>query len=262
MKKEFNIYSIHYSCSGFYNGGAIAPTICCIALCNVKTNKLTSFSIETGLKQGLSLIHSEGRLLKEFIEFTSKINNPVFVHWNMIGLEYGFKSISARCENFGLEMFNMNEILDFNISEYSKYNFLDALDIIDSKKVTILTGKQEATCFDKKEYKLVRLSTEAKALGLVELFKNYTTTSWDNNGLKTKNTEKELNTATSIKLYKLLSDLKFSEYKITEIMEKLKTDTDKEFVINLIEKRKLMNNNLIEVLINEYLNKKHVKIYE
>ena len=37
--QEQNTYAIHYSCNGFYCGGAVAPTLCCIAMTNLKTQE-------------------------------------------------------------------------------------------------------------------------------------------------------------------------------------------------------------------------------
>ena len=48
--QEANTYSIHYSCNGFYDGGAVAPTICCIALTNLKSGELHTFALQNYIK--------------------------------------------------------------------------------------------------------------------------------------------------------------------------------------------------------------------
>lgn len=100
--KEHDTYTIHYSCDGFYNGGAYAPAICTISLVNYATKELHSFALNNYLVQGKSLIESEQLMLKDFVGLYQNLNNPIFVHWNMDGLEYGFNAIRARAENFGI----------------------------------------------------------------------------------------------------------------------------------------------------------------
>ena len=94
--REQDAYTIHYSCSGFYNGGAYAPTICSIAAVNYGTRELHTFALNNYLIQGKSLIESEQLMLKDFVDFYQNLSNPIFVHWNMDGLEYGFNAIRAR----------------------------------------------------------------------------------------------------------------------------------------------------------------------
>lgn len=260
MTKEFKAYSIHYSCNGFYDGGAIAPTICCIAMYNIKTDRLITFSIDRGLKLGLSLIQSEEKLLKDFVDFCKQRRNLFFAHWNMNSLQYGFKAITARCENFGINMFNINECLNFNLEEVSKYNLLDTFDCISYNSSSVLSGKQELICFNKRNYGLVRLSTEAKAIGISQLFKNYTNGEWLTEKEQPIDVETQLiNTPTALKLYKLLNDIYFSDQEIKEMLNLLKTDENKMFIANIIEKGK-RDKKLIQFLAFEYMNKKHLAI--
>lgn len=258
MNKKYDIYSIHYSCSGFYNGGAVAPTICCIALYNIKTNKIKAFSLQNGIKQGKSIIESEQILLQEFVEFFGSIKNPFIIHWGMDSLEFGFKAIMARCENFGIDEVNLDKIIDFNLAKYSNYNLLGTLEINDCKSVSVLSGKEEVLCFNKRDYNMVKHSTETKAYGLAEVFKKYVDGNWSPNKETSENTEKELiNTPTGLKLYKMLSDITSSAEQIYKIINILKTDSDKEYIIKVIEQGKT-NINLLEFLAYEYMNGKKV----
>lgn len=258
MNKKYNIYSIHYSCSGFHNGGAIAPTVCCIALYNIKTKKMKSFSVDNNIKQGKSIMESEQILLRDFVEFFKSIKTPFIIHWNMDSLEYGFKAIMARCENFGIYEIKFDEIIDFNLSKYSNNNLLDTLEINDCKSVSVLSGKEEALCFNKRDYNTVKYSTEAKAYGLAEVFKKYVYGNWLLDEKTSQNTEKELiNTPTGLKLYKMLCDISTSTEQIYNIINILKTDTDKEYIINVIEQGKT-NINLLEFLACEYMNGKKI----
>ena len=258
MKKEQNIFSIHYSCSGFYNGGTLAPSICAIAVYNIKTNEIHSFGIDKYLKKGKSLMESEKLMLKDFVEFFNTINDSFFIHWLMDGAIFGFTSILARCENFGINELELSNIVDFNLSNCTDLNLIDALNTNNCKKVTVLQGKNEAVGFNTGNFKIVRLSTEAKAIGIAELFKKYTIGTWCCDNEAAEKTEKNLvNSPAGLKLYKLLCDISNSQEKIHELMQILKTDEDKEFLIKAIEEGKT-NINLLNFLAKEYINSKKV----
>ncbi len=253
MNKKQNIYSIHYSCSGFYNGGAIAPSICCISVYNIKTEEMHSFSLDNYIQKGNSLMEAEKLLLTDFTEFFNKINCSFFIHWLMDGETYGFKAILARCLNFGINNLELNKLIDFNLASCSDFNLIDTLEQHNYKKVTVLHGKNEAIGFNNQNFKIVALSTEAKAIGLAELFKKYTKGTWCCDVSTAEQTEKLINTPMGIKLYKMLSDITNSKEKIHEIMQNLKTDKDREFIIKAIEDGKT-NINLLEFLTLEYMN--------
>ncbi len=171
--KEQDIYAIHYSCDGFYDGGAYAPTICSIALVNYATKELHTFALHNYVVQGKSLMESEQQLLKDFVDFYKNLNNPIFVHWNMDGLEFGFNAIRARAENFGLYDFDLTKIKDYNLCAVFHTNLITSLEQNNSKRVTVLNGMDEANCFNKRAFEMVKMSTEGKVLGLVDLFEKY-----------------------------------------------------------------------------------------
>ena len=171
--KEHDTYTIHYSCDGFYNGGAYAPAICTISLINYATKELHSFALNNYLVQGKSLIESEQLMLKDFVGFYQNLNNPIFVHWNMDGLEYGFNAIRARAENFGMYDFDLTKIKDYNLSTVFHTNLMTSLEQNNCKRVTVLNGKDEAICFNKRAFEIVKMSTDGKAIGLSDLFEKY-----------------------------------------------------------------------------------------
>lgn len=171
--KEQDTYAIHYSCDGFYDGGAYAPAICSIALVNYATKELHTFALHNYVVQGKSLMESEQQLLKDFVDFYKNLNNPIFVHWNMDGLEFGFNAIRARAENFGLYDFDLTKIKDYNLCAVFHTNLITSLEQNNSKRVTVLNGRDEAICFNKRAFEMVKMSTEGKVLGLVDLFEKY-----------------------------------------------------------------------------------------
>ena len=171
--KEHDTYVIHYSCDGFYNGGAYAPAICSISLVNYGTKELHTFALNNYLVLGKSLMESEQQLLKDFVEFYKNLNNPIFVHWDMDGLEFGFNTIRARAENFGLHDFDLTKIRDYNLCAVFHTSLITSLEQNNCKRVTVLNGKDEASCFNKRAFEMVKMSTEGKVLGLLDLFEKY-----------------------------------------------------------------------------------------
>ena len=171
--REQDTFAIHYSCECFHNGGAIAPAICTITVVNYKTKEIKTFASHNYLIQGKSLLESEQQLLKDFIEFYKSLNKPLFIHWAMDSLEYGFKPIRARAENFGLYDFDLSQVEDFNISEVLKFGIIKSLTDNGCKRITVLNGKDEAICFNKRDFNMVKMSTEGKALGIMDLFEKY-----------------------------------------------------------------------------------------
>ena len=171
--REQCTYAIHYSCDGFYNGEAYAPAICSIAVINYATKELYSFALNNYLVQGKSLIESERQLLKDFVDFYKNLSNPIFVHWNMDGLEFGFNAIRARAENFGLYCFDITKIKDYNLCKVFHTNLITSLEQNNCKRVTVLNGKDESICFNKRAFEIVKMSTEGKTLGLIDLFEKY-----------------------------------------------------------------------------------------
>ena len=170
--KERETYSIHYSCDGFYYGGAIAPTICCIAMTNLKTSEKHVFALHNYILEGKCLIDAEKQLLIDFVNFFNKLKNPILIHWRMDDLEYGFKAIIARAENYGIYDISFSETKNINFSD-SFYNGLTTvLNRYQCSSLDILDGKAEASCFNQRNYRAVKLSTTAKSTGLVKLL-NY-----------------------------------------------------------------------------------------
>lgn len=169
---ERETYSIHYSCNGFYMGNAIAPTICCIAMTNLKTLEKHIFALHNYIIEGKCVIDAEKQLLSDFANFFNQLKKPILIHWRMDDLEYGFKAIQARCENYGIYDISFSETKNININNYF-YNGLQAvLERYQCSSLDILSGKDEVACFNQRNYSAVKLSTVAKSVGLVKLL-NY-----------------------------------------------------------------------------------------
>lgn len=170
--KERETYSIHYSCNGFYCGGAVAPTICAIAMTNLKTMEKHIFALHNYMNEGKSLVDAERQLLNDFTNFFNKLKNPILIHWRMDDLEFGFKAILARCENYGIYDLSFSETRNIKLDNYFYRGLQAALELYKCSSLDILSGKDEAICFNKRNFNAVKLSTVAKSVGLVKLL-NY-----------------------------------------------------------------------------------------
>ncbi len=184
--KEHETYSIHYSCSGFYNGGAIAPTICCIAMTNFMSQEKHVFSLHRYMIEGKSLIDSERQLLLDFVTFFNNLKNPILFHWRMDSLEYGFKAIFARCENYGFYDVSFSELKNVNLNDYFYSCLLSTLEQYQCSSLDILSGKEESTCFNQRNYNAVKLSTISKSVGMAKLLNYVIKNGFDFNNIDEK----------------------------------------------------------------------------
>lgn len=174
LKDTDKIYSIHYSCSGFYNGDSLAPTMVSISVTKVDNIETRDFSLCDYLNEGLCLMDAERKLLNSFVDFCKSVENLVFVNWKMETLYYGFKAINARCENFGIYDFEFYNLKTIDISENFLLNLENALKQYNSFSPAFLSGKEELNCFQKRSYNLVKYSTNCKSKGIATIFKkNY-----------------------------------------------------------------------------------------
>lgn len=174
VKDIDKIYSIHYSCSGFYNGDSLAPTIVSISVTKINSGETRDFSVCDCLNEGLCLMDAEKKLLTSFVEFCKSVENLIFINWKMESLYYGFKAINARCENFGIYDFAFYNLKTVDISEDLVFNLETALKQYNSFSPAFLSGKEELNCFQKRSYNLVKYSTNIKSKGIAAIFKkNY-----------------------------------------------------------------------------------------
>ena len=169
--REKETFAIHYACSGFYGGGAIAPTICSIVLTNIKTNEVHTFALQNYIVEGKCIIDAEKQLLTDFATFFEALKNPILIHWKMNGLEYGFKAITGRCENYGIYNLSFSDVDTIDLEDIMFYSLQGALAKNNCASADILGGKEEANCFNQRNYNAVKLSTVAKSKGLAKLVK-------------------------------------------------------------------------------------------
>lgn len=96
-------YFIHYASDGFYNGSSPAPKISCIVIFNDKTTEKFRFCPVDYLKEN-SKEEAERLCLNRFKQIVESKPNICFIHWNMNSDGFGFKAISARAKELGVEL--------------------------------------------------------------------------------------------------------------------------------------------------------------
>lgn len=66
-----------------------------------------------------------------------------------------------------------NFIGKFKLRNLINYSLIKILEINNCKRISVLSGKDEAMCFDKRDFNVVQLSSQGKALGILDLFEKY-----------------------------------------------------------------------------------------
>lgn len=103
LLKQDNCYFIHYASDGFYNDSSPAPKISCILIFNDKTTEKFRFCPVDYLKEN-SKEEAERLCLNRFKQIVESKPNICFIHWNMNSDGFGFKAISARAKELGVEL--------------------------------------------------------------------------------------------------------------------------------------------------------------
>lgn len=172
---------IHYSCESFYDRkDGSSPRITSIAVQNLANGQISSFSIHQFAERGGADTEEleehydkyEKEMLKEFYNFVDKHLNFKWLHWNMRDVNYGFQAIEHRFQVVGgkskktpeINLFDLSRILvDVYEPKYSPHPRFEKL--IDTNNITrkdFLTGKDEATAFENREYVKLHQSTLRK----------------------------------------------------------------------------------------------------
>jgi hypothetical protein len=185
-----NVVVIHYSCESFYDRVSVAsPRITSIAVRNLGSAQTVSFSIhqmaERDKKVSLDDIQSnyddlEKKMLKEFYEYVDAHQNHLWLHWSMRDSNYGFPALAHRFKVLGGKPTDIHESQLFDLArilagifgpQYAEHPRMAWLakknDISDRDS---LSGEDEATAFEKREYMKLHQSTLRKVDILANIF--------------------------------------------------------------------------------------------
>ncbi len=204
-KKEHLL--IHYSCESFYNRtDGKSPRITCIAVRNFETAQTKTFSIHKvaeiehisfdDIKENYDKL--EEIMLKNFFEFLNSNRDKKWIHWNMRDSNYGFQAIEHRYQVLsGKDTISLDDDKKIDLSrllikKYSKHYCgnprLEKLcEINHNKPKDFLSGSNEASAFENKEFIKLGMSTVSK----VDLFSNILTLEIDGK-LKTNSKKSDI----------------------------------------------------------------------
>lgn len=163
-------YIIHYASNGIYEYGSLAPKISCIAVWGTNNEVRRRFFVQDFL-EGNSLEQAEKIILQRFADFLSEDENIKFIHWGMNADGFGFRAISARCSDLGV---NIREIPSKNkidlskiVSNYAgkKLSIKQVLMMNNCISEDFLSGKEEVECYNNGKYEKVFNSVKDKVVG-------------------------------------------------------------------------------------------------
>ncbi|SEA83893.1 hypothetical protein SAMN05660420_03367 [Desulfuromusa kysingii] len=182
-KRDMN-FVVHYSCESFYDIiDGRTPRITSIAARNFSTGQTHSFSIHKSAEQNRVQVQDinnkydelEKQMLDEYFDFIKSRHGYKFMHWNMRDINYGFQAIEHRYKVLGGEPFVIDDSRKFDMARaliafygvtYVPHGDSGRLhSLMDMNKITakdMLTGKEEASAFENKEFIKLHQSTLRK----------------------------------------------------------------------------------------------------
>jgi hypothetical protein len=180
-RQHQNVLICHYSCESFYDrSDGSTPRVTSIAVRNLASGQTDSFSIHKiaeyqNLKSEKIVEYYdelEGEMLDEFFDFLRRNEKNTWVHWNMRDINYGFQAIEHRSRVLGGTPIHLPEERKFDLARalidiYGK-NYIEhpRLEKLVRKNhityTSFLTGSEEASAFEKREFVRLHQSTLRK----------------------------------------------------------------------------------------------------
>lgn len=189
LDREDHVLVVHYSCESFYDRpDGQTPRVTSIAVRNLSSGQTASFSIhKVAEHKGIPLPEIEKtydelekEMLAEFYTFVNAHANHDWVHWNMRDINYGFAALKHRFRVLKGNPVQIEESRRFDLARalvaiygtgYVGHPRLEKLmkknDITD---MDFLSGAEEASAFDNKEYVRLHQSTLRKVDILANIF--------------------------------------------------------------------------------------------
>ncbi|MDP2385463.1 MAG: hypothetical protein Q8M29_03770 [Bacteroidota bacterium] len=184
FKDKAKCYIIHYSCESFITNHGRTPRITSICIRNLRTAQTKSFSIHlqaqvAGLDFNNLTIEQydtlEKEMLNDFSSFTRQSPSHKWIHWNMRDSNYGFEAINNRIKILQGQIFDISDDFKYDLpiilgqiytfgyeKNKPKGRLLNLAERNNITTQTALTGGEEATAFDNKEYLKLHVSTLRK----------------------------------------------------------------------------------------------------
>jgi hypothetical protein len=182
---------VHYSCQSFYDDReGLSPRIASIVVKNFSNDQTISFAINFTAEQlhiakadiDSRLDEIETRMLENFYSTVREKVGHLWLHWNMINIQYGFETLAHRyyvltgknAPQIDIDnRINIAEILNGLYGHsYVKDPHMENLMLLNwgALKRDFVPGKEEIQLFKQKEYARLHASTVSK----VRLFSDIT----------------------------------------------------------------------------------------
>lgn len=184
IKDKVKCNIIHYSCESFITSHGRTPRVTSICIRNLKTAQTKSFSIHLQAQlvnldfnslSDTEYDQLEKDMLNEFSNYITSYPAHKWIHWNMRDSNYGFEAINNRIRILGGNTFDIADDFKYDfpviLGHIYTYGYESnqprgrLLNLADRNKISslnALTGKDEATAFDNKEYLKLHMSTLKK----------------------------------------------------------------------------------------------------
>ncbi len=181
---------IHYSCESFYDiKDGRTPRVTSVAIKEMESRQIKSFSIhkvaeEKGIDAGAIFANYdllEKTMLEQLNAYMVKNAAKKWVHWTMTDINFGFEAIKHRALTLGVKkLHNVTNTFDLSVLFKDRYgeNYIEhpRLGTLLKKNnivpANFLSGAEEATAFEDKEYVKLHQSTLAK-ISCFETLINY-----------------------------------------------------------------------------------------
>lgn len=177
FRNRSSTFIVHYSCESFYESKKDSFKIASIAVRNINSGQVSSFSIHLSAeKHKVDLTsnyeEAEKKLLDDYFSFLRANQNSYWVHWNMRDSNYGFKAIEHRYEVLGgipilipdNNKFDMARMLvERFTNKYIGHPRLESLmKLNDISDKNFLNGDKESQAFTQNEFVKLHQSTLKK----------------------------------------------------------------------------------------------------
>jgi hypothetical protein len=180
---------IHYACQSLYDDReGLSPSISNIVVQDYGNGQTVSFAAHiTAEKLGISkdditakFDQIEAALLEEFYEFVRAHNGDLWVHWNMINIQYGFEVLAHRYYILtkknapGIDIDNRVNVAAILMGKYGeKYvsvpHMPNLMKLNGGVRKDFILGKDEVEVFRAGEYARLHASTVAKVKFFVDV---------------------------------------------------------------------------------------------
>ncbi|EHU5005532.1 hypothetical protein U0N67_004972 [Vibrio parahaemolyticus] len=189
-KNTNSLLVVHYSCQNLNdNNEGFSPRITSIAVQHVGSSTMHSFSIHliaeikkisrADIEQHYDEL--EATMLEDFYRFIQDHQDHYWLHWNMTNINFGFETIEHRYRV-------LTQKVPPKVDDSKKYNLstlvsqLYGVDYVDHPKMPnlmelnggksrdFLTGGEEVTAFERKEYIKLHKSTMSKVYFFKSVF--------------------------------------------------------------------------------------------